>query len=169
MKPAMREIVRATAEWFQISADDIRGASRARKSSWPRQIAMTLCRELSGRSLGDIGEFFGGKDHTTIIHARREVSESAKTDDETVRAMMAIAAEASGMSIDRQRLEREWADSLHRGTSQVTVAEAATWQPAPLRRILVPNRSPVYARRLPVTLPSDLKQPTLAQKMGARA
>lgn len=173
MKPSMREISRATAAQFKITVSELHTSRRLRKFVWPRQIAMALCRELSGRSLPDIGQFFGGRDHTTVMHACREVDREMQTDNVSFRAMMAIAAAASGMSIDRQKLEREWAESLAVGQPMVVVALPGTWQPsetAPPRRIVVPERATIRPpRRVPVTLPSDLKAPSRARLMGARA
>ena len=170
MKPSMREISRATAAFYTMTVDHLHNQAGRRKFVWPRQIAMFLCRTLSGRSLLDIGHYFGGRDHTTVMSAVRAVERDMQTDDKSFQAMMAIAAEASGMSIDRQRQEREWAESLAAGQPKVLVAPPGTWLPtAASRRILMPERAVVRAPRRPVTLPSDLKQPSRARLMGARA
>lgn len=165
MKPSMREIARATADHFQITIDDVRFGPRKQKFSWPRQIAMYLGRHMSDFSLPKLAEFFGNRDHTTAMHGIASVEEWARDDDEAFRDLVAIAAAASGLSIDRQRKERAWAHELHRGKSS-----SVPMLPAPPRRIIVPERS-VWrpARRIPVTLPSEFAPPSMARLMGARA
>ena len=58
---------------------DIESAKRKREFSHPRQIAMYLCRELTDSSLPKIGEYFGGRDHTTVLHAYEKISAELKT------------------------------------------------------------------------------------------
>ncbi len=84
------DIQRAVCRHFSISLDDLRGESRARKVSLPRQIAMLLCRELTGASLPRIGEEFGGRDHTTVLHACEKISGERKTNPELEEALGAI-------------------------------------------------------------------------------
>ena len=62
-----------TAEYFGVSVEEITGPSRNRALSTARQMAMYLCRELTDLSLPRIGEKFGGRDHTTVLHAERKV------------------------------------------------------------------------------------------------
>ncbi|MFV0461493.1 MAG: chromosomal replication initiator protein DnaA [Actinomycetales bacterium] len=66
-------IITKTAEYFELSEDDIRGPSRSRTIVTARQIAMFLCREMTELSLPKIGQAFGGRDHTTVMHAERKV------------------------------------------------------------------------------------------------
>lgn len=66
-------IMSQTANYFGISMDDLTGASRSRVLVTARQIAMYLCRELTELSLPKIGQQFGGRDHTTVMHADRKV------------------------------------------------------------------------------------------------
>ena len=66
-------IMAATADYFSLTLDDLCGASRSRNLVTARQIAMYLCRELTDLSLPKIGETFGGRDHTTVMHADRKV------------------------------------------------------------------------------------------------
>ncbi|HEX5494534.1 MAG TPA: chromosomal replication initiator protein DnaA [Mycobacteriales bacterium] len=66
-------IMAVTAEYFSISIDDLCGSSRSRVLVTARQIAMYLCRELTDLSLPKIGQNFGGRDHTTVIHADRKI------------------------------------------------------------------------------------------------
>ena len=66
-------IMAVTAEYFTVSMDDLTGASRSRVLTTARQIAMYLCRELTDLSLPKIGQTFGGRDHTTVMHADRKI------------------------------------------------------------------------------------------------
>ncbi len=66
-------IMAATAEYFSMSLDDLCGTSRSRVLVNARQIAMYLCRELTDLSLPKIGQTFGGRDHTTVMHADRKI------------------------------------------------------------------------------------------------
>lgn len=65
---------------YGLSKGDMNGRSRARSVSFPRQIAMFLCRELTGNSLPMIGQAFGDRDHTTVMHAIEKVQAEAAAD-----------------------------------------------------------------------------------------
>lgn len=62
-------IQKKVADHFDIRLSDMKSRKRTRAVAYPRQIAMYLCREMTDFSLPEIGEFFGGKDHTTVMHA----------------------------------------------------------------------------------------------------
>jgi chromosomal replication initiator protein len=66
-------IMGVTAEYFGLTLDDLTGSSRSRVLTTARQIAMYLCRELTELSLPKIGQTFGGRDHTTVMHADRKI------------------------------------------------------------------------------------------------
>jgi chromosomal replication initiator protein len=65
----LEEIQRRVADYFQIEISVLRGAKRERSILYPRQVAMFLCRRLTEASLHEIGRAFGGRDHTTVMHA----------------------------------------------------------------------------------------------------
>jgi chromosomal replication initiator protein len=67
------QIMTATAQYFGVTVDDLCGSSRSRVLVTARQIAMYLCRELTDLSLPKIGQAFGGRDHTTVMHADRKI------------------------------------------------------------------------------------------------
>lgn len=69
--------------YFDLRADDLISKKRTRELSYPRQIAMYLCRDLTDASLPKIGEDFGGRDHTTVIHACEKIIEDINTNPET--------------------------------------------------------------------------------------
>jgi chromosomal replication initiator protein len=65
----LETIQRRVAEYFELDLVALRGAKRQRSILYPRQIAMYLCRQLTEASLPEIGQAFGGRDHTTVMHA----------------------------------------------------------------------------------------------------
>ncbi len=73
-------IMAQSADYFGITIEDLCGPSRARGMAHARQVAMYLCRNLTQLSLPKIGQAFGGRDHTTVMHANRKVRESLASD-----------------------------------------------------------------------------------------
>ncbi len=73
-------IQKTVAEYYKIRVTDLLSARRTRSITRPRQIAMALAKELTSHSLPEIGESFGGRDHTTVLHACRKVSELKESD-----------------------------------------------------------------------------------------
>jgi chromosomal replication initiator protein len=70
-KRTVAEIQTAACEFFGVSPDELLSPARTARIAWPRQVAMYLARELTGESLPAIGRQFGGRDHTTVLHAWR--------------------------------------------------------------------------------------------------
>jgi chromosomal replication initiator protein len=68
-------IQRTVAEYYNIKISDILSKRRNRTIARPRQVAMALAKELTNHSLPEIGEAFGGRDHTTVLHACRKIAE----------------------------------------------------------------------------------------------
>ncbi|OLC40479.1 MAG: chromosomal replication initiation protein DnaA [Nitrospirae bacterium 13_1_40CM_4_62_6] len=77
---AMDDIEEAVAERFHVKIADMKSRRRSKTLVHPRQIAMYLCRELTDASFPEIGRHFGGKDHTTIIHACKQIAKAKATD-----------------------------------------------------------------------------------------
>ena len=75
------EIQAATCELFGLSSDELLSSTRVARVAWPRQIAMYLSREITGQSLLSIGREFGGRDHTTVLHACKRASERVGSDE----------------------------------------------------------------------------------------
>ncbi len=71
----IENIQKTVAEYFKIRVADLLSKRRSRSITRPRQIAMSLCKELTNHSLPEIGDAFGGRDHTTVLHACRKVKE----------------------------------------------------------------------------------------------
>ena len=73
-------IQKITAEYFNVRLQDLLSKRRVRSLARPRQIAMALSKELTGHSLPEIGEAFGGRDHTTVMHAVKAVTDLCRFD-----------------------------------------------------------------------------------------
>jgi chromosomal replication initiator protein len=76
------------SSYFNLRIEDFKSQRRTRNVAYPRQIAMYLCRKLTDMSLPKIGEEFGGRDHSTVIHAYEKVSNKLK-DDESLKETIA--------------------------------------------------------------------------------
>ena len=76
----LESIQKTVAEYFKIRVSDLLSKKRTRSIARPRQIAMALAKVLTNHSLPEIGEAFGGRDHTTVLHACRKVAELLETD-----------------------------------------------------------------------------------------
>ncbi len=81
-KVTIDEILRKVADHYNLRMSDLLSARRARAVARPRQVAMYLAKMLTSRSLPDIGRRFGGRDHTTVIHAVRKIEELRQTDSQ---------------------------------------------------------------------------------------
>lgn len=93
--PAVAYVVRMAARGFDVSVDDLQGDSREQPLVWYRQATMAAVRRLTGLSYPAIGRRFGGRDHTTVMHA----CERARTAPHLVRATEALCFE----------VQRQWA------------------------------------------------------------
>ncbi|MGH7197280.1 MAG: chromosomal replication initiator protein DnaA [Candidatus Omnitrophota bacterium] len=76
-------IQRKVAEYFDIRPSEITAKRRSQNVVYPRHLAMYLCREMTGLSFPEIGEQFGGKDHTTVLHACEKIKKDIKKDQKT--------------------------------------------------------------------------------------
>ncbi len=78
----IENIQKTVADYFKIRQSDLLSRRKSRSIARPRQIAMALAKELTNHSLPEIGEAFGGRDHTTVLHACRKVKELRETDQQ---------------------------------------------------------------------------------------
>jgi chromosomal replication initiator protein len=76
-------IQKVSADYFQLRVSDLLGKRRTRQLARARQMAMSLTKELTSHSLPEIGDAFGGRDHTTVLHACRVIAELRNTDGKT--------------------------------------------------------------------------------------
>jgi chromosomal replication initiator protein len=77
---SVENIQKTVAEYFKIKLADLLSNKRTRSLARPRQMAMALSKELTNHSLPEIGQMFGGRDHTTVLHATRKVQELKESD-----------------------------------------------------------------------------------------
>jgi chromosomal replication initiator protein len=77
---SLEDIQEVVSTWFHVRIADLKSRRRSKTLVHPRQIAMYLCRELTDASYPEIGRHFGGKDHTTIIHACRQIGKARESD-----------------------------------------------------------------------------------------
>ncbi|HEY4389999.1 MAG TPA: chromosomal replication initiator protein DnaA [Paenibacillus sp.] len=78
----IQDIQQRVGEYFNLKMEDFKARKRTKAIAFPRQIAMYLSRELTDFSLPKIGDAFGGRDHTTVIHAHEKISQQIKNDQE---------------------------------------------------------------------------------------
>jgi chromosomal replication initiator protein len=78
----VERIQKVVADHFGIPEEGMKVKKRTSSLAFPRQIAMYLCRELTGLSLSEVGNRFGGRDHTTVMHACEKIGAARKEDPE---------------------------------------------------------------------------------------
>jgi len=79
---SLDNIQRTVAEYYKIKVADLMSKRRSRSVARPRQVAMALAKELTNHSLPEIGDSFGGRDHTTVLHACRKIKELRETNSD---------------------------------------------------------------------------------------
>ena len=89
------EIQMATCKYFGLSTDELLSSGRSARIAWPRQVAMYLSRELTDESLPSIGRHFGGRDHTTVLHAWRRTTARIADDDASREAVEKLCSQLS--------------------------------------------------------------------------
>jgi chromosomal replication initiator protein len=92
----LEEIERAAADKFHVKPAELKSKRRTKTLVYPRQIAMYLCRELTERSYPEIGKYFGGKDHTTVMHACRQIERQMETDPSLKTLIEALVQQLRG-------------------------------------------------------------------------
>jgi chromosomal replication initiator protein len=79
---SLDNIQRTVAEYYKIKVADLMSRRRSRSVARPRQVAMALAKELTNHSLPEIGDSFGGRDHTTVLHGCRKIKELRETNSD---------------------------------------------------------------------------------------
>ncbi|HXL04506.1 MAG: chromosomal replication initiator protein DnaA [Firmicutes bacterium] len=92
------QVQQAVAQYFRVSIDDFKSKKRTRNITYPRQIAMYLSRELTEASLPRIGDEFGGRDHTTVMHACSKIQEDIQQDQVLAASIKDIIAKLKEMT-----------------------------------------------------------------------
>src|SRR6185312_3649625 len=80
-KITVESILRAVGERFSLQTTQLKMKSNTRQIAYPRQVAMFLVKELTHASLPEIGRYFGGKHHTTVLHSIQKIEELRQRDD----------------------------------------------------------------------------------------
>jgi chromosomal replication initiator protein len=93
---SVQDIQERICEAFGVSMEDLLSTSRAAPVTWPRQIAMYLARELTDQTLPAIGRAFGGRNHTTVMHACRRTAERITTDREAYDIVRRLTEDLGG-------------------------------------------------------------------------
>jgi chromosomal replication initiator protein len=87
---SIENIQKTVADYYKIKVSEMYSKKRSRNVARPRQIAMALAKELTHMSLPDIGEAFGGRDHTTVLHACRKVASLRNTNTDVTRDIASL-------------------------------------------------------------------------------
>ena len=101
----MREIQEQTCDAFGVSLEQLLSSSRAAPVAWPRQVAMYLARELTDQTLPAIGRAFGGRNHTTVMHACQRTAERIAEDPEAYETVRRLTEQLGRTRMSPARME----------------------------------------------------------------
>jgi chromosomal replication initiation ATPase DnaA len=96
--PKVADVQRVVADYYKIPVLEMQSEHRARKVARPRQVAMWLCKQLTTRSLPDIGNRFGFRDHTTVLHAVRRIEALRREDPKIAQDCQALLEHLRGVA-----------------------------------------------------------------------
>jgi chromosomal replication initiator protein len=99
VEPSMQAIIAVVTEFYRIRLADLQSKHRQRSITLPRQVCMFLARKLTRHSLEEIGGFFGGRDHTTVMHALRIIEARRKEDGEFDATVVDLEARCRGTQL----------------------------------------------------------------------
>lgn len=100
--PTMEEIKCAICDVFSITPQELTSSSRSNRVSWPRQVAMYLARELTDETLPEIGKSFGGRSHTTVMHACKQTDRRISSDNRARGTVHNLITELKSPESDRR-------------------------------------------------------------------
>ena len=86
----MPDIVKLSAKTYNVAPDDVRGKSRRQELVVPRQVSMYLIRELTTHSYPEIGQYFSGRDHSTVMYAVQKVTTALDADPDLAKVIRGI-------------------------------------------------------------------------------
>jgi len=89
-------VIKTVADYFGVKVSDLKSRKRTREIAFPRQVAMYLAKQLTDLSLADIGNGFGGKDHSTVIHACKQIRSKIKSSEEVSRKIRLLTERLKG-------------------------------------------------------------------------
>jgi chromosomal replication initiator protein len=99
--PTIDGVQAVVSQHYSISTTELVSPSRAARISWPRQVAIHLARDLTGASLQAIGNAFGGRNHGTVLHACKRVSERLADDPHLGTELRELSKKVGDYSADR--------------------------------------------------------------------
>ncbi len=105
-KNDIHRIQKIVSEYFQITVEDIRSKKRSSNISFPRQIAMYLCRKMTSESFPKIGTEFGGKDHSTVMHSVDKIEEEIKVNPDLAKIIEKLK-EDIGEGVEKKKIKRK--------------------------------------------------------------
>jgi chromosomal replication initiator protein len=91
-------ILRVVADHYKLSYNDLKGKKRTKNIAFPRQIAMYIARDITEYSTTELGFEFGGRDHTTVMHACQKIDEMLKADPNLVSSIQSLVREIKDYS-----------------------------------------------------------------------
>jgi chromosomal replication initiator protein len=92
----IQQIIDAVVKYYNVKVSDLQSKKRHKSIAFPRQVCMFLARQHTRFSLEEIGGYFGGRDHTTVLHAVRTVDSDCKMDSEIAKQLVYLEAQLSG-------------------------------------------------------------------------
>lgn len=92
-RPTLERIAQRVSRYYRVDQEEMRARGRTRETMLPRQVGMYLARQLTGLPLVQIGAYFGGRDHSTVLHACRKVAEALDSDASLSGAVRELHAE----------------------------------------------------------------------------
>jgi chromosomal replication initiator protein len=95
-QPSMDDIIRVVTEKYAVKLSDLQSKKRTNSIAYPRQVAMFIARKITRHSLEEIGGFFGGRDHSTVLHAVSKISKMNSDDPETQSALEGLLQRLQG-------------------------------------------------------------------------
>ena len=96
-RPITMDFIQKTvSDYFEIKLAELKSRKRTKEVAFPRQVAMYLCKQLTELSLADIGNGFGGKDHSTVIHACKQIRNKMESSTEINRKVRGLAERIKG-------------------------------------------------------------------------
>jgi chromosomal replication initiator protein len=93
----IQQILDVVTKFYNVRLSDLQGKRRHKSIAFPRQVCMFLARRHTRYSLEEIGGYFGGRDHTTVLHAVRTVDEDCKTSTEISHQVTQVESQLSGV------------------------------------------------------------------------
>lgn len=114
MTPRIIDIQEAVCAYYGLTLEDMRSMRRAYSVAQPRQLAMALCWKMTSRSLPQIGRMFGGRDHTTVRHARVIIADRLERDPALRTAYDIITANVMAKASDEPEGPQPYAELIER-------------------------------------------------------